>query len=84
MIKTKVLALSLGIFFTLSFALCIVFGLLTPAQYHMQNLLQNALPGFIWLSVGSFFLGLVESFGWGLYIGFVFGPIYNFIYKRSN
>jgi hypothetical protein len=34
------------------------------------------------LTVGGFFLGLIESFLWGAYIGLVFVPIYNFFYRR--
>jgi hypothetical protein len=41
-----------------------------------------ALPGFRWLSVGSFVLGLVESFLYGAYTGLVFVPIYNFVLRR--
>jgi hypothetical protein len=39
------------------------------------------LPGFRWLSPASFVLGLVESFLWGVYLGVVFTPIYNFVLK---
>lgn len=35
------------------------------------------LPGFTWISWGSFTLGLIESFGYGIYFGFVFAPLYN-------
>jgi hypothetical protein len=37
------------------------------------------LPGFGWLSVGSFLLGLGESFLYGAYTGLIFVPIYNFL-----
>jgi len=84
MIDSKSLALSLGIFFSLSFVLCVAYGLLAPAQFHMHSLLQSVLPGFTWLGIGSFILGLVESFAWGLYVGFVFGPVYNFVSNKNN
>jgi hypothetical protein len=32
--------------------------------------------------VGGFFLGLIESFLWGAYVGLVFVPIYNVLYRR--
>jgi 2TM family of unknown function (DUF5676) len=35
------------------------------------------LPGFTWLNWSSFFLGLVESFFYGVYTGLVFAPLYN-------
>ena len=53
-----------------------------PKAFHMVQLLEIALPGFRWLSVGSFFLGLVESFLYGAYTGLVFVPIYNFVLRR--
>jgi hypothetical protein len=39
-------------------------------------------PGFRWLTVGSFILGLVESFLYGAYAGLVFVPIYNLVLRR--
>ncbi len=82
MLKTKVVGLSLGIFFAFSFILCVIYGLFVPENLHMHQFLQNILPGFKWLSLGTFVLGLTESLLWGLYSGIVYVPIYNFIYKR--
>jgi hypothetical protein len=42
------------------------------------------LPGFQWLSPGSFALGLAESFLWGVYVGLVFTPIYNLVARRCH
>jgi len=36
------------------------------------------LPGFTWLSWGSFLLGVVESFAYGWYVALVFGSLFNF------
>jgi uncharacterized membrane-anchored protein len=82
MLKIKIVALSLGIFTALSFILCVVFGLIVPESLHMHQFLQNVLPAFKWLSVGSFFLGLIESFLCGLYAGMVYAPLYNFLYRH--
>lgn len=82
MLNIKTVTWSLGIFFTFSFILCIIYGLLTPESIHMHQFLENVLPAFKWLTVGGFFLGLAESFLWGVYIGLVYTPIYNFFYKR--
>lgn len=38
---------------------------------------RNLLPGFTWLTWPSFFLGLVETFLYGVYTGLVFVPLYN-------
>ncbi len=82
MLNIKLWSWSLGIFTALSFVLCVIWGLVTPATLHMHNFLEVVLPGFRWLTWGGFFLGLIESFLWGAYIGFVFVPIHNFLYRR--
>ncbi len=82
MLNIKVTTWSLSIFAAFSFILCILYGLITPSSLHMHQFLENVLPGFKWLSIGGFFLGLVESFFWGAYVGLVFTPIYNFFHKR--
>jgi hypothetical protein len=48
----------------------------------MVQFLEIALPGFKWLSVGGFLIGLVESFLYGVYAGLVYTPIYNFYNKK--
>lgn len=83
MLHIKTVSLSLGIFLSLSFILCVIYGLLTPVSLHMHPFLEAVLPGFKWLSIGSFLLGLIESFLWGIYLGVVFPLIYNFLKKRE-
>jgi hypothetical protein len=48
----------------------------------MHEFLETVLPGFRWLTFGSFVLGLVESFVWGAYLAVVFVPIHNFLHRR--
>lgn len=83
MLNTRLVATALGLFTALSFVVCVLYGLVTPASVHMVQFLEIVLPAFTWISVGSFLLGLVESFLWGAYIGLVFPPIYNALYRRS-
>jgi hypothetical protein len=47
----------------------------------MAGFLEAVLPAFKWLTLGGFILGLIESFLYGVYIGVVFVPIYNFFNK---
>lgn len=83
MLNTKVVSWSLGIFLALSFVLCVLYGLVVPERLHgMSGFLESVLPAFKWLSFGGFLLGLVESFLYGIYIGVVFVPIYNFMSKK--
>jgi hypothetical protein len=48
----------------------------------MAQFLEMTLPAFKWLSIGSFCLGVIESFFYGVYAGLVFVPIYNFLSRR--
>ena len=82
MLNIKVTTWSLGVFLAISFMLCVFYGLITPQSIHMHPFLESVLPGFKWLSIGLFFLGLIESFFWGIYIGLVYGFVHNFIHKR--
>ncbi|RJQ52429.1 MAG: hypothetical protein C4526_08450 [Nitrospiraceae bacterium] len=82
-LNIRVVSWSAGIFFVISFVLCVLYGLIVPQKLHgMQNFLEAVLPAFKWLSFGGFVIGLVESFLYGVYIGVVFVPVYNFFYKR--
>ena len=82
MLNTKLITWALGLFTSVSYVICVVFGLVTPESVHMHQFLEIVLPAFEWLSFGSFLLGLVESFLWGAYIGLVFPPIYNLLHRR--
>ena len=82
MLNIRVVTWSMGLFTAVSFILCVIWGLVTPESLHMHQFLEIVLPAFKWLSVGGFFLGLIESFLWGAYVGLVFVPIYNMLYRR--
>ena len=75
------LGLSLGLFFTFTFVLCVGFDLLFPGQAMYQSWLR-LLPGFTWLTWPSFLLGVVESFVYGWYVALIFGPLFNFFAAR--
>ncbi|NJD78557.1 MAG: hypothetical protein FIB08_15935 [Candidatus Methanoperedens sp.] len=80
-LNTKVLALSLGVFLAVIYVICVLFDLLWPV-YEMRKVWSLLLPGFVWLTPLSFLLGLVESFIWGLLLGIIFVPIYNYFNDR--
>ncbi len=84
MLHTKAVTWSLGLFGAVTFAVCVLYGLVVPEQLHMSEWLEQVLPGFQWLTVGGFFLGLVESFLYGAYAGLVFTPIYNAVARRHS
>lgn len=82
MLNIKVVSWSLGLFAAITFALCVVYGLIMPPRFHMAAFLEMVLPAFKWLTFWGFWLGLIESFLYGAYAGLVFVPIYNGFARR--
>ncbi len=81
MIPVLALGMALGLFFAISFLICVTTYFIPglPVSHAMLTLL---LPGFVLLTWQSFCLGLVESFAWGWYVALIFGPLYNFFAVR--
>lgn len=84
MLNIRLTTLSTATFTTLSYLLCVAFGLLTPHSVHMHALLELLLPAFQWISMGSFILGLFESLLWGMYLGGGFALVHNAIVRLSS
>ena len=82
MLNTKIVAWALGIWFAITFVVCVIYGLVTPQALRMSDFLEMVLPAFRWLTWWGFLLGLVESFLYGAYAGLVYCPIYNWLYRR--
>lgn len=82
-IPVAALGMSLGLFFSLTFVLCVLFDLWLPA-FAMYPVWVPLLPGFVWISWSSFFLGLAETFAYGWYVALIFAPLYNFFATRST
>ena len=80
-IPIVVFGLSLGLFLTISYVLCVGFDLIFPGQAMYETWLR-LLPGFSWLTWPSFLLGLIESFAWGWYVALIFCPLFNFFSAR--
>ncbi len=70
-----------SLFLAISFTLCVACDLLMPG-YQMHPAWERLLPGFTWISWGSFFLGLVESYAYGWYITLIWVPLYNVAVNR--
>lgn len=71
-----------SLFLTITFVLCVAFDLAFP-QVAMYRSWQALLPGFTWISWSSFFLGLVESYGYGWYLTLIWVPLYNVFVARA-
>lgn len=69
--------LSLSAFFAISYVLCILSGLVVPTWALHQPWLQF-FPGFEWLTLQGFLIGLVEAIAYGWYVAVVFGALFNF------
>lgn len=82
-LNVKVVALSLGALLAVIYVLCVLFDLLWPV-YEMRRAWSLLLPGFTWLTPLSFLLGLAESFIWGLLLGVIFVPIYNYFNEKFD
>lgn len=77
------IGLSLGLFFVITYVLCVLFGLLVSEQ-GMHQLLPMLFPGFVWITWTSFLVGLVWAFGYGWYVALVFVPLYNLFASRGE
>ncbi|MGR9116075.1 MAG: heavy metal translocating P-type ATPase [Gammaproteobacteria bacterium] len=65
-----------SLFLAVTFTLCVGFDLIFP-EAAMYRTWQALLPGFKWISWDSFFLGLVECYGYGWYFALIWVPLYN-------
>lgn len=74
---------SLSLFLAISFVFCVLFDLVIPGMA-MHAAWSVFLPGFEWLSVSSFLLGLAESYLYGWYGAILWGGLYNFFAKKKR
>lgn len=83
MLNLRLVSTAAALFTTLSYLFCVAVGLLVPqSPFHMGQLLEVLLPAFKWISTEAFFLGLIESFLWGVYLGGGFALVYNALHRR--
>ncbi|MBZ0291487.1 MAG: DUF5676 family membrane protein [Anaerolineae bacterium] len=71
------IAWTLAVFTAVIFSLDMLLGVLFPNWWVMQHFWELILPGFTFVSWGTFFLGLVESFLAGFLTAVLFVPLYN-------
>lgn len=73
---------SASLFLAITYAFCFAFDVAFP-QWPMFEAWRKLLPGFSGLDTKSFFIGLVESYGYGWYLALVWVPLYNFFAARG-
>lgn len=83
MFRMKTWILALGLFFTETFIVCVLWNVVEPNPVYIR-MLETVLPGFKWLSFGSVLLGIIESFLYGTYIAVAFVPLHNFLYRQHE
>jgi hypothetical protein len=81
LLNVRVTTSATTVFVTLSYLLCVAYGLLIPSSANMHQLLQIVLPGFVWISTGAFLLGLAWAVAWGVYLGGGFVLTYNMLHR---
>jgi hypothetical protein len=74
-------AVVVGGFLAVSFAVCVAWDAVFP-EWAMRRAWAPLLPGFRWLSIGSFLLGLVEAFAYGFWLALVV-PAVQWMSRRS-
>lgn len=84
MLNWKVVTPSLASFTGITFVLCVGYGLVAPTAFHASWLLEAMLPGFKWLSLGSFVLGLIETTLYGAWAGILYSTLYNHFARRAR
>ncbi|HKI62326.1 MAG TPA: DUF5676 family membrane protein [Mariprofundaceae bacterium] len=72
-----------GLFLAITFALCVAFDVLFP-EYAMFTAWQMLLPGFTGINWSSFFIGLIEAYGYGWYTALIWVPLYNVASARGS
>lgn len=74
---------ALSLFLVVTFTLCILWGLATPASLHMHQAWEPLMPGFHFISLPGFLIGAVWAYAYGWYAAIIFVPLYN-LFNRSG
>lgn len=77
-------AWTLAVFSAVVFTLDVLAGVFFPNWWVMQNLYELLLPGYTFISWGTYFLGLMEIFVGGWLTAVLFVPIWNFFAAREE
>lgn len=85
MLKARIWIWILGLSFAQMFVICVLRDVVSPLSPGVRRGFEILLPGFKWLTLWRFLLGLAESFLWGVYAALVLVPIVNtFLLKHRQ
>jgi hypothetical protein len=76
--------LSAGCWMAITFTVCVVGGVVAPGLPIPHRTLELLLPGFTWISLSAFALGLVETFLFGAYAAWLFVSLHNVFERRGR
>lgn len=76
----KVVGSAVATTLAIGYIVCVAYDLIFGQEMYRSWVML--LPGFHWLSWGSFALGLLEVLVYGVFVGLVFAPSYNFFLVR--
>jgi len=74
---------TLSLFLLVTYLICVGFGLLVPAGFHMHEAWAPLLPGFEWLTWRGFLMGGVGSFLYGWYAAVLLVPLHSYFAARQ-
>lgn len=85
MLKVRIWTWTLGLLFAQIFVICVLRDLVSPLSPGLRRGFEILLPGFKWLTLWRFLLGLAECFFWGVYAALVLVPVMNtFLLKHLH
>ena len=83
MFRLKTWFWTLSLVFTQTYILCVLWNIVEPKPVYI-GMLEMFLPGFKWLTFGSFLIGMAESFLYGAYVAAAFVTLHNYFYKKNQ
>lgn len=78
MIRFKALFISLAVYVSVLFSLCLLYDLVVPPDYQMLNFWELLLPGFKGLNLISYITGIAAIIIYSAYISFIFSKTMNY------
>jgi hypothetical protein len=82
--RTKIWIWVLGLLFMQAFVICILGSFFHPLSPATRRLLEVLLPGFEWLTLAGFLIGLAESFVAGVYVAVLLLPVVRVFYLKHH
>ena len=82
-IRFKTLFITFAVYASILFTLCLIYGLIVPAEYQMLSFWKLLLPGFTDLSFSSYLIGLIAIAIYSAYTSFIFSKTLNYFEKTE-